>query len=153
MPLNRARIAHRDVILEIVGSESAWPEQPVPTPIDKVGSGVEIGAFFGLPVQLHQRALNLRVAVDAVDLPFAGPERPDDKVGHPAGHLQQPRITTGAMQGDRRLHQMPRAVQLVTPLQVLEPSAWVANLEVGVEVAVLSLRLSKQFAGGVNLLL
>src|SRR5918995_6833127 len=151
MTLNRGRIAYRDVILEVVGSESASPEQPVPTPIDEVDRGVEIGTFLCLPVQLHQRGLDLRVAVDPVDQAFPGPERPDDKVGHPAGHLKQPRITTGAMQGDRRLDQVARAVELVAPLQVLEPSAWVADLEIGVEVAVLSLRPSKQLPGGIHL--
>jgi hypothetical protein len=57
-----------------VRAEPAGSEQAVPPSVDEVLSGVQVGPLVGLAVELDQRGLDLRVAVDPVDLALSGAE-------------------------------------------------------------------------------
>jgi hypothetical protein len=93
------------------------------------------------------------VATDAVDLALPGAERAHDQVSGLAGEVEEAGVTRGAVQRDRGLDQMPDAVQLVTPLELLEPLAGESHLEVRVEIPVVLLDLGQQAVRDVEELL
>ena len=93
------------------------------------------------------------MAADAVDLAVLGAERARDQVGGPAGEVEQACVARGAVQGDRGLDQVPDAVELVTPLELLESLAGEPHLEVRVQIPVVLLNSGQQQVRGVEELL
>ena len=117
------------MILPVVPTEAAVTEQPVPVPVDEVGSCREVALVTGLAVELDQRRLDLGVAADAVDLPRFAPEAVHHQVGESPGHLQQTTVARRAVHCHRRLDQMTRTVELMTPVELDEPLTRKADLK------------------------
>ena len=140
--LDVARLAHRHPVLAV----RLAAEQPVAVTLDEVAGQLQVAPLAGLPVQLDERGLHLRVPVDAVDRLSAAGRAEDgvDVVGEPAADLQQPVAAGGPVVRDGGLDQMPGAVQLVAPAQVAVAARAPARLEPAVEVAVGLLRVLDQ---------
>lgn len=83
--------------------------------VDEVAGEIQIASLAGLPVQLDQGGLHLRMPVDAVDRPAAAGKAEDgvEVVGEPSCHDEEFVATGRTVMGHRRLDQMARAVQLV----------------------------------------
>src|SRR6185437_6758496 len=113
-------------------------EQAASETVDEVAGQVEIAPLPRLAVQLDQRGLDLRMAVDAVDrLSAVGrTEGRVDVVGETPGNGQQLLAAGGAVVCDSGLDQVAGAVQFVAPPQIGEGASALAGLEPGVEVSV-----------------
>ena len=111
----------------------------------EVGGQVQIAALARLAVELDQRSLDFGMTGRALSL--AGPEDDVDVVGEALRHVQQPRVAGGAVKGDRGLHQMPGAVELVAVVQVRPAALRLHDLPVGVQIAVGLLRGLDQVDG------
>ena len=92
-PVDLGRLADRHVVLAVLRAHRR-AEQAVAAPLDEArGQRRGSARSPGLPVQLHQRGLDLGVAVEAVAAVRAEPL--DEVVGEPARHVEQPRVARG----------------------------------------------------------
>jgi hypothetical protein len=112
----------------------------MPALLDELGGQPEIRPLSGFPVELHQRGLDDRVAVDA-----RHPAQEDlhQVVGEPARHRHQLGRAGGALVRDRGLDEVARAVQLVAGGKLGVTLAR-GHLDVGVQVPVGLLGLLQQ---------
>ena len=123
---------HRHMVLQVAAAQAGVPGQPVAALLDELAGELEVVAAAGLPVQLDQRGLDDRVAVEALLL---ARERAHQVVGQPDRDGQQAAVAGAAVVRDRGLDQVPRAVHLVAGGQPGVPRL-AGDLEVGVQVAV-----------------
>jgi hypothetical protein len=142
MPGDARRLANGQVILPVPRSEPPLAEQPLPARLDHPGRQLEVAPLAGGPKQLHQCHLDLRVAVDA-RLPLAA-ELAVDRLDGAGRDREQPIIPERSVPGDRGLHEVADAVQLMAPLQVGVRAATAEDLDERVDVAVGPLRAGDQ---------
>ena len=62
---HRRSVTHGQVILPVLAAEASASQQPVPALVDEMAGQLQVHGVPGLPVQLHERHLDLGVAVDA----------------------------------------------------------------------------------------
>jgi hypothetical protein len=136
--LDRGRLTHRHAILERGRAVVAVLPDPAAAPLVEEERGqVEMAPLAGLAVQLDQRHLDLRMAVGGGAPVW--PEHGVDAVDEPPGDTEQPVVAGGAPVGDRRLDQVPGAVELVAVGEVGPAPARLRDRVVGVDIAVVAL--------------
>jgi hypothetical protein len=128
------------VILRVAAAHAGVPSQPVAALLDELAGQLEVGDVPGLAVELGQRGLDDRMAVEPALL---ARELAHQVISQAHGHGQQPGVARAAMECDRGLDQVPGAVHLVAPGQPGVPRLS-AHLEVRVQVAVGPLRLLQE---------
>ncbi len=131
---------HRHVVLQVAVAHAGVPGQAPPPLVDELPGQLEIGGGAGLAVELGQRRLDDRVPVQA---PLLAAELADQVVGQAHGDGEQPVVAGAPVHRHGRLDQVTGAVHLVAPGQPGVPRL-AADLEVGVQVAVGTLRLAEQ---------
>ena len=124
----------RLVVLPVGGAEAPLAQQPPAPQVEHAGGQAQVALVAGDPGQLDQRHLDAGVPVDPVA--SGGPELLVDPVGGPDGDGQEPVVVERPVPGDRRLDQVPDAVELVAPGEVGVRDAAADHLDVAVEVAV-----------------
>jgi hypothetical protein len=124
----------RFVVLPVGGAEASLAQQPPAPQVEHAGGQAQEAPVAGDPGQLDQRHLDTGVPVDPVAA--RRPELLVDPVGGPHGDGQEPVVGEGTVPGDRRLDQVPDAVELVAPGEVAVRDAAADHLDVAVEVAV-----------------
>ncbi len=112
--------------------------------VDEVTGQRQVALLAGAAVQLDEGGLDLGVAAHAVDAALARAEDRVDVVGEAPGDVEEPGAAGGAPERDRRLDQVPGAVQLVAPVQLGPAPVGAHHLVVGLEVAAVLLGLGEQ---------
>ena len=120
------------MVLQVAVAQTRIAGQPVAALVDELARQLEVVGTAGLAVQLDQRGLDHRVAVEA---PLLAGELAHQVIGELDSDRKQAVIARAAMQRDRGLDEVAGAVHLVAPGEPGIP--WLAaGLEVGVEVAI-----------------
>ena len=110
--------------------------------LDPLAGQLQVRPVPGLPVQLHQRHLDLGMTGCHDALPRA--EHGVDGVGEAPGDAEQAVVPGGAAMRDRRLEEVPRAVELVPVGEVGPAPARLGHRPVRVDVSVGALRRGHQ---------
>ncbi len=110
--------------------------------LDKSGGEIEVGLLARDAVELDERRLHLRVAVDLGRVAEPAHQQVR-KFTCNSDYLRRGRITA-ALSGHRRLEQMPRTVHFVAEVQLAPLLVPVLDLVVRVEIAVGVLRFFQQ---------
>lgn len=140
MPAQCHGVAHGNVVLEVLLAPLDLGERPVPVPLDEQGGLIDVALLAECASEFREADLDLGVAADRIAP--VGAEHAADEVRGASGDRDEPvvGIRSRAVPGDRRLEQMPEAVQLVPPLQIRPAVALAQAAEHRVHVAVGLLR-------------
>src|SRR6185437_3341780 len=136
-------VSYRQVVLEVAVAHAGVPGQALPALIHELSGQVQVGDGAGLAVELGQRRLDDLVPVQA---PLLAGELAHQVVGQAHGDGEQPAVAGAPVHRQGRLDQVAGAVHFVAPGQPGVPRL-AADLEVGVQVAVGTLRFGEQGGG------
>jgi hypothetical protein len=128
--LDRRRLADRHAVLERRGAVVAVrPDAAATALVQEEPREIEVAPLARLAIQLDQRGLDLRVAIGR--LAPARAEHPVDVVDEPPRNPEQALVAGGAPMRDRRLDQVPGAVELVAVREISPPPAGSATIGTG----------------------
>ncbi len=118
----------------------------------EIGRKIKVLLLSGRVEKTDERHLKNRMAGITVRLPFPRTNRPRGAVHRPPRYIQIGVFAGGRRIGDRALHKVPKAVQLMVVLQVGKAFLYVSKNIEGIDVAVIHLRRSYQADGLISLL-
>ena len=112
--------------------------------LNKVFHQIEIAWLLRDVVQPHQRQLDFRVARIAVQLVFARAKHAVDMIRQPAHHVQQAALSGSLEIRHTRFNHMSGAVQFVALGQIGPALGRCFHREIGIEIAIFTLRRCDQ---------
>src|SRR3954447_6443053 len=118
MPGDLRRVPDRHVILPVRGPEPAARQDAVAAPLDERPREIQKATLTGDAVQLDERHLDLGVAIDPDPGAWSIAERRLDRPGCPERDVEESVFAQAAMPRNGGLHQVPKAIELVAPLEV-----------------------------------
>ena len=116
MALDGGLLTYREAVAEVRRFPAVARHEPVPAGLDEVTGELQVGAVAGLPEQLHQGHLDLRVTVDVV--PAVLSEGGDEMIGEAYGDVQQSPVAGAPDLRDGGLDEVAGTVVLVAGGQV-----------------------------------
>ena len=112
--------------------------------VDKILRLIEVLLIAGHTRQLDQSDLDLFMARIAVNLAFLCSERITDQIREPAQTVQHFPLPGSLIVGNCRLHQMTCRVELMPLTQICPAFVRLLNRKVGIDIAILALRICDQ---------